>query len=156
MITVRYINDLVKDAIEGDDLFIVDVSVDLNGKIRVVLDSDSTVAIADCISVNRAIEQHLDRDEEDFSLEVTSAGLGQPLTMLRQYHKYIGKALEVTVDSGTKLSGKLKTVNEEFIELLEEEKKSKKSKKTRNKLDTLQLHKLAINSIKKATAVVTI
>ena len=153
MITASYIHDLVKEAIKSDKLFIVDVSVDSNYRIKVVLDSDNTVAISDCISVNRAIEQHLDRDEENFSLEVTSAGLGQPLTMLRQYNKYIGKALEVTIDDGTKLSGKLTTANEEFIELLEE---GKKSKKQRTNLDDLQVHKLAINNIKKATAVVTI
>jgi ribosome maturation factor RimP len=121
-------------------------------KIKVVLDSDKTVAISDCIAINRAIEQKLDRDEQDFSLEVTSAGLGQPLKLLRQYSKYIGKELEVTIDSGVKLSGELRNVTTNFIELREKN----KEKKSKGDVDNSLLLKLDMNNIKKAIAIITI
>ena len=152
MIKVEYIENLVNDALGNDDLFVVEVIVE-GSRIKVVLDSDKTVAISDCIMINRAIEENLDRDEQDFSLEVTSAGLGQPLKLLRQYSKYIGKDLEVTVDGGVKLSGELKNVNTEFIEL-QEHNKSKK-KKRGDSADVL-LHRLDLSDIKKARAIVTV
>jgi len=154
MITAKYINGLVEKTLNSEELFIVDVSVDPKNRIKVVLDSDKTVAIADCILVNRAIEEHLDRDEEDFSLEVTSAGLGQPLLMLRQYQKLVGKKLEVIIDNGVKLSGELKNVNGVFVELLEETKKSKKQPKLTE--SGPQLHKLLLENIKEAKAIITI
>jgi len=153
MITDNYITELVNAALSTDELFIVDISVDPGNKIKVVLDSDKTVSISDCISVSRAIEQELDRDTEDFSLEVTSAGLGQPLKLMRQYSKYIGKNLEVTDESGNKFSGELKNVNSDFIELLEV---SKKSGKRKSGLNDLVLHKLQVANIIKAQAIVTI
>ena len=153
MITAEHIENLVNDALNKEDLFLVEVSVESNRKIKVVLDSDKTVSIADCISVNRVIEQNLDRDEEDFSLEVTSAGWGQPLKLLRQYNKYIGKELEITIVNGTMLSGELKKVNSEFVELLEERKKSTKLK---DSLGDSLLHRLPIDNIKQARAIVTI
>ncbi|PCH87043.1 MAG: ribosome assembly cofactor RimP [Flavobacteriales bacterium] len=150
MITSKNIRDVVEETLNNDDLYIVEVTVDLNNRIKVILDSDKTVSITDCISVNRAIEQHFDRDEEDFSLEVTSAGLGQPLVLLRQYNKLIGKKLEITVDNGLKLSGELKRVNGEYVELLEEAKKRKAE--TNEPL----LHKLTLGNIKQAKAIITI
>jgi len=150
MITSKNIRDVVEETLNNDDLYIVEVTVDLNNRIKVILDSDKTVSITDCISVNRAIEQHFDRDEDDFSLEVTSAGLGQPLVLLRQYNKLIGKKLEITVDNGLKLSGELKKVNGEYVELLEESKKRKAG--TNEPL----LHKLTLGNIKQAKAIITI
>ena len=152
MIAVDYIESLVNDALSTGDLFLVEVSVEPNHKIKVVLDSDKTVAISDCIAINRAIEQKLDRDVQDFSLEVTSAGLGQPLKLLRQYSKYIGKELEVTIDSGVKLSGELRNVNTNFIELREKN----KEKKPKGDVDDSLLLKLDMNNIKKAIAIITI
>ena len=152
MIAVDYIENLVNDALSTDDLFLVEVSVEPNHKIKVVLDSDKTVAISDCIAINRAIEQKLDRDVQDFSLEVTSAGLGQPLKLLRQYSKYIGKELEVTIDSGVKLSGELRNVTTNFIEL----RKKNKEKKPKGDVDNSLLLKLDMNNIKKAIAIITI
>ena len=153
MITDKYIEELVVDALSNDELFIVEVAVNSNNRINVILDSDNTVSIKDCITVSRAIEQQLDRDVEDFSLEVTSAGLGQPLKMLRQYSKYIGKELEITIDNGEKLSGELTKVNGEFVELLEQNKKLIKHKA---KAGDRLLHKLALNNIKQAKAIITI
>jgi len=152
MIAVDYIESLVNGALSTDDLFLVEVTVEPKHKIKVVLDSDKIVAISDCIAINRAIEQKLDRDEQDFSLEVTSAGLGQPLKLLRQYSKYIGKELEVTIDSGVKLSGELRNVTTNFIELREKN----KEKKPKGDVDNSLLLKLDMNNIKKAIAIITI
>ena len=151
MIKVEYIENLVNDALGNDDLFVVEVTVE-GSRIKVVLDSDKTVAISDCIKINRTIEDNLDRDEQDFSLEVTSAGLGQPLKLLRQYSKYIGKDLEVTVDGGVKLSGELKNVNTKFIELQEHN----KSKKKKGDSADVLLHRLDLSDIRKARAIVTV
>lgn len=153
MITDKYIEELVLEALSSDALFIVEVSVDSSNRINVVLDSDKTVAIKDCIVVSRAIESQLDREVEDFSLEVTSAGLGQPLKMLRQYSKHIGKDLEITVGNGVKVLGELTNVNGEFVELLE---RNKKLKGRKAKEDNSLIHKLALNNIKQAKAIVTI
>ena len=152
MITTEHISKLVNEALGSETLFLVEVSVDRYNKIKVVLDSDETVSIADCISVNRSIEQNLDRDDEDFSLEVTSAGLGQPLKLIRQYNKHIGKELEITSCDGIKFLGELKNVNDEFLELLQEKKKLKKQVSTDNRI----LHKLALKNIKLAKAIITV
>ena len=153
MITVELVRNLVEKALCADELFVVEISVGPRNKIKVVLDSDKTVAISDCILISKAVEHNLDRDAEDFSLEVTSAGLGQPLKLLRQYSKYVGKGLEITVENGSKIAGELKKVGSEFIELLEEQ---HKTKKTKGGTDDTLLHKLALNNIKMAKAIITI
>ncbi|MBL4656905.1 MAG: ribosome assembly cofactor RimP [Flavobacteriales bacterium] len=153
MINDKHIRELVVDALGRDDLFVVDISIDSTNRINVIIDSDKTVAIKDCIAVSRSIEGQLDRDIEDFSLEVASAGLGQPLKMLRQYNKYLGKNLEITVDTGVKLSGELTNVNGEYVELLELNQQLK-GRKVKN--DNRKVYKLAMNNIKQAKAIVTI
>ena len=152
MITGDYIATLVKDAITSDHLFLVEVSVDNNNRIKVIVDSDKTVAISDCIAVSKAVENNLDRDQQDFSLEVTSAGVGQPLKLIRQYNKHIGKELEVTIDSGLVLSGELKGVNQNYIELEENTPKKRREENEGNPL----FHKLNLNNIKMAKAIITI
>lgn len=153
MIAIKHIEELAQGALSNNELFIVDISVDTGNSINVVLDSDCTVAIEDCITVSRAIEHQLDRDIEDFSLKVTSAGLGQPFRMLRQFSKYLGKDLEITVDNGVRLKGELKNVNSEFVELLERQNKIVKHKTIEG--DHI-VHKLAMKNIKEAKAIVTI
>ena len=152
MITEDYIADLVKKAITSDNLFLVEVLVDKNNGIKVILDSDKTVAISDCISISKSVEKNLDRDEQDFSLEVTSAGVGQPLKLIRQYSKHIGKQLEVTIDSGLVLSGELKAVTNDCIKLEENATKKKREEHEGNAL----FHKFNMNNIKMAKAIITI
>lgn len=91
---------LLKDALATDEsLFLIDFSISTDNKIKVVLDGDRGVTVENCMMVSRAIEHNLDREEEDFSLEVTSAGAATPLQLPRQYRKNIGRKLLVdTID----------------------------------------------------------
>ena len=77
------------------------------------IDNDDAVSIDDCVELSRYIEEHLDRDAEDFELEVGSAGITSPFKVLRQYKKNIGNEVEVLTKNGVKLSGLLKSANEE-------------------------------------------
>lgn len=107
---------LNKALIKREDLFVLDFTVGGDNTIKVVLDGDKGISLSDCMEISRAIEHNLDREEEDFSLEVTSAGATAPLTLPRQYQKNIGRSLEV-VTNGNKIEGKLTQVNEDGITL---------------------------------------
>ena len=99
---------------ENESLFLIDFTIDGGNKIRVILDGDDGVSLSDCMAVSRAIEHNLDREEQDFSLEVTSAGATTPLELPRQYKKNIGRKLEVKT-SETKFEGNLTAATEESI-----------------------------------------
>ncbi|MFH6602412.1 ribosome assembly cofactor RimP [Maribacter algicola] len=87
---------LLKDALTKDgSLFLIDFSVSSDNKIKVVLDGDNGVTVKDCITISRAIEHNLDREEEDFSIEVMSAGAASPLLLPRQFKKNIGRKVKV-------------------------------------------------------------
>lgn len=85
---------------EHASLFLVDFTVGGDNSIKIVLDGDEGVSLQDCMDISRAIEHNLDREEEDFSLEVTSAGATSPLRMPRQYNKNMGRKLKVRTSSG--------------------------------------------------------
>ncbi len=109
--------ELLNTALEQrKDLFLIDFKIDLGNKIRVVLDGDDGINLKDCMDVSRAIEHNLDREEEDFSLEVTSAGATTPLALPRQYRKNIGRSIEVKT-SEESFEGKLTAANDEGITL---------------------------------------
>ena len=99
------------------NIFLVDFKITTDNSIKVILDGDKEVNVKDCISISRAIEGALNRDEEDFSLEVASAGVGSPLKFPRQYHKNLGRKLEVISSDGLKFMGELTHVKEDAIEL---------------------------------------
>ncbi len=110
---------------EKPSLFLIDLIITDNFKIIVTLDGDNGVVLQDCIDVSRAIDQNLDREEQDFSLEVASAGVSEPLTHLRQYKKNIGRNLQVkTADQ--KIEAKLVDTNETGIVLEWEAREPKK------------------------------
>ncbi|MRI02514.1 ribosome assembly cofactor RimP [Kriegella sp. EG-1] len=80
---------------EDESLFLIDFSITADNSIKIVLDGDNGILLKDCMRVSRAIEHNLDREEFDFSLEVTSAGASSPLLMPRQFRKNIGRKLKV-------------------------------------------------------------
>jgi ribosome maturation factor RimP len=116
MIAREKIQNLVAEIL-SDDMFIVGVSVGSGNTIAVSVDSDAGISIDKCVEINRYIEQNLDRQAEDFSLEVSSPGLTQPLRVLRQYYKNIGRKIEVLTRNGEKIEGILKSVDSEGFEL---------------------------------------
>lgn len=94
------------------ECYLVDVTVAPDNFIVVEIDHDQAVGIDDCVALSRHIEAGLDRDAEDYELEVTSAGLTSPFKVLRQYLKNIGNEVEVLLKSGEKLSGQLKSADD--------------------------------------------
>ena len=111
--------DKVKTLLEGalaerEDLFLIDFQISQDNKIKVILDGDQGVTLQDCMDVSRAIEHNLDREEDDFSLEVASAGATSPLAIPRQYKKNIGRKLEVRTADGN-FEGELIVATEDHI-----------------------------------------
>lgn len=113
MIDKRVIEQLVEEKLASSSNYLVSVEVQPGNIIVVEIDNDDAVSIDDCVELSRYIEEHLDRDAEDFELEVGSAGITSPFKVLRQYKKNIGNEVEVLTKNGVKLSGLLKSANEE-------------------------------------------
>jgi ribosome maturation factor RimP len=101
---------------ENPSLFLIDLSITENNHIRVIIDGDEGVKVEDCMAVSRGIEHNLDREEVDFSLEVLSAGVSEPLILARQYKKSLGRTLAVKTKTET-LEGRLTAVNDAGVTL---------------------------------------
>ena len=115
MIDKKIVSGIVNEWLEDKDYFLVDVSVSPDDKIVVEIDHAEGVWIDDCVELSRFIESKLDREEEDYELEVGSAGIGQPFRVLQQYLIHIGKDVEVLTREGKKLEGVLKDANEKTM-----------------------------------------
>ncbi|HON18889.1 MAG TPA: ribosome assembly cofactor RimP [Salinivirgaceae bacterium] len=132
MITQEQVKQIVENALEGTTAFIVDVVVKPGNAIMIILDDDAGINIDFCVTISRKIEENLDRDVEDYSLEVSSAGIGNPFKVPRQYQKAIGKNIEIVLKDGQKFIGTLMTVAQDgiFISLEKSNKKGKNKTKT--------------------------
>ena len=107
---------LEKGLEERNDLFLVDFSIASDNTIKIIIDGDQGVAVEDCMFISRAVEHNLDREEQDFSLEVASAGATAPLINKRQYIKNFGRTLDVKTKSDN-IEGKLIQATENEITL---------------------------------------
>lgn len=117
MIEKSTICQVVNEWLENKEYFLVDVSVDSFNKILVEIDHADGVWIEDCVDLSRYIESKVDREIEDYELEVGSAGVGQPFKVLQQYYINVGSEVEVLLKNGQKLTGVLKNADEEGIVL---------------------------------------
>ena len=117
MIEKIKILELVNQALEGSDKFLVNLKITPDNRIYVDIDGDNGVTIDDCIELSRAIESQLDRDEEDFALDVSSAGADQPLKLTRQLVKNIGREVEAVTFDGQKTVGELTAADEANVTL---------------------------------------
>ncbi|NCC09162.1 MAG: ribosome assembly cofactor RimP [Bacteroidia bacterium] len=117
MIEKRTVCQIVEEWLEGKDYFLVEVTVSPDDKIVVEIDHAEGVWIEDCVELSRYMESKLNREEEDYELEVGSAGIGQPFKVLQQYYNHLGLDVEVLVKDGRKLVGVLKEANEENFTL---------------------------------------
>ena len=113
MIETNVVTRIVEEWLDGKDYFLVDVSVSPDDRIVVEIDHADGVWIDDCVDLSRYIESKLNREEEDYELEVGSAGIGQPFKVLKQYQIYVGKEVEVLDKAGKKWKGVLAEANEE-------------------------------------------
>lgn len=107
MISQAQIIEIINDKLEADGFFLVNVEVKPSNQIIIFLDGEKGVPIEYCISISRLIENSFDREKEDFSLEVSSAGIGQPFKVPRQYAKNIGRNIEVMTKDLKKITGVL-------------------------------------------------
>ena len=113
MIEKKTVSQIVEEWLEGKDYFLVEVTVSPDDKIVVEIDHAEGVWIEDCVELSRFIESKLNREEEDYELEVGSAGIGQPFKVLQQYYNHVGSDAEVLTKDGRKLTGVLKDADEE-------------------------------------------
>ena len=128
----KAIEDFVNAQLNGsEDVFLVEVKVIPGNNIKVFLDADNGITIEKCIKVNRALYNQIEESDifpnGDFSLEVSSPGVEEPLKLHRQYKKNMGRTVEVTMNDGTKKEGKLTGVNEDEIIVEEKSGQGKKA-----------------------------
>jgi len=124
MIEKQKIQGLVEEFIKGTGLFLVTVKISNANRIIVLADKNEGITIDECAAIHRHIENGLDRDKEDFELQVSSPGLDIPFGVIEQYLKNEGKKVEVVDNEGSKYTGKLKNITRCGFEL-ETEKKTK-------------------------------
>ena len=118
MIDKKYIGQILENFLHEKGFFLVEVKVSRNNDIDITVDSlKKSIELDDCVSISRYTESLLDRDKEDFSLTVGSAGLTMPFKVPLQYTKHIESEVEVSLKGGRKLTGILKSFNGESIEL---------------------------------------
>ncbi len=146
------VEQLITEGVEGTDIFLVKLTVSSSNDINVLLDSDSGLTLSDCRSISRVIETSLDRDDEDFSLTVSSSGVGQPL-VLRQYMKNVGRKVRVTLIDGEIIEAKMVAADDKGIEL---EWKSREKKPTgKGKITVVNNKLLNYQSIKQTIVLIT-
>ena len=129
MIDNKKVVEIAERHLAGSDMFVVECKVSPMGDIELLIHSDTAVKLEDCAALNRAIEAELDREVEDYSLMVASAGIGSELKQLRQYKKILGSSVEVLLKDGVKVLAKLNDANESGIQISYEEKQLVEGKK---------------------------
>ena len=122
MIDKNVVKQLANEWLEGKDYFLADITVSPDNRIVIEIDHAEGVWIEDCVALSRYIENHLDRDIEDYELEVGSAGIGQPFKVLRQYEINVGEPVEVLTTNGKKIVGTLKEATPDHFVITIEEK----------------------------------
>lgn len=147
------VKKLLEDGLnQRKDLFLIDFEVLGDNTIKIVIDGDNGVLVEDCMFVSRAIEHNLDREEQDFSLEVLSAGATSPLVNKRQYKKNRGRTLSVKTVNNENIEGKLTEVTDEKIIL---EWKTREPKPVgKGKVTVKKQAELSYDSISKAQVVI--
>ncbi|MDD2822429.1 MAG: ribosome assembly cofactor RimP [Flavobacterium sp.] len=147
------VNDLLTEVLlDKPSVFLIDLTITDSFKIIVNIDGDNGVALQDCIDVSRAIENNLDREEQDFSLEVASVGVGSPLKMVRQYKKNVGRTLIVKLATQT-IEAELVEANDNFIILSWKAREPKKLGKGKETVQKRQ--EIPYTDIKEAIVTVT-
>lgn len=147
------VENLVEEFLQTrEDLYLVDLKVSAGNDVVVILDGDVSLSLQDCLDASRAIEFKLDREEEDFSLQVMSAGLSEPLKLPRQYKKNLGRDLEITLNDEEKVTGELVEVDEEKVALMLRYRRPKLVGK--GKEDVEEKREIAFSEIKKALVVI--
>ena len=141
MIDAKHVIEIAEKFLADTDMFVVECKTSPMGDIELLIDSDTAVKLEDCVALNRAIEAELDREVEDYSLMVASAGIGSELRLLRQYKKILGNSVEVLLKDGIKILAKLNDATDEGIALSYEEKQLVEGKKRKVTVEVTKEYK---------------
>ena len=129
MIDCRKIVEVAECHLEGTDMFVVGCTCSPANEVELLIDSDTSVDIDACVGLSRAVESAFDRDEEDFSLTVASAGIGSELKCLRQYRKLVGQSVEVLLKNGIKILAVLDGADDEGVDISYDERQTVEGRK---------------------------
>ena len=132
MIEKSRIENIVSECIKGTDIFLVSVKASGSNRILVTVDTAAGISLDQCVDLHRRIETNIDRNSEDFELQVSSPGLDMPFKVIEQYYRYEGSKVEVISTEGEKFSGKLKNVTGGGFELETEIKVKGKTKEKKD------------------------
>ena len=142
MIDKNVVKKLVDEWLQDQEYFLVDIEISPDNRIVVEIDHADGVWIEDCVALSRYIEERLSRDDEDYDLEVGSAGLGQPFKVPQQYVNFVGKEVEVLDADGIKVKGILKAVDGNDFTVGVEEKVKVEGKKRPVKMEVDHVYQM--------------
>jgi len=144
MINKDSIHQVIKDEISETAIVIVDIQVSNSNNIKIILDSIQGVSIDECVKISRLIESNFDREEEDYQLEVSSYGIGQPFILPIHYLKNINREVELYLKNGTSIRGILKSVELsedksqiELVEIINNKKIKEEGKKKKTEIEEI-------------------
>ncbi len=147
------VEQLVHEFLETrKDLYLVDLKISAGDDVTVILDGDEGLSLQDCLDASRAIEFNLDREEHDFSLQVMSPGLSEPLKLPRQFKKNMGREIEVLLNSDEKIQGEVVAVDDEKVTIVLRYRRPKLIGK--GKEDVVENKEIPYTEIKKALVVI--
>jgi ribosome maturation factor RimP len=153
MITKEQVHKLIKDKLEERNCFVVDLDVRSGNNILLEIDSIKGITVKDCVDFSKAVEANLDREIDDFELQVSSPGLGKPFRVKEQYIKNIGRNVKVTPIDGTVVKGELKEVSEN--EIMVEHSYKEKIEGRKKKQTIIKQEKINFNNIKETTIIIS-
>ena len=142
MIDKNVVKKLVDEWLQDQEYFLVDIEISPDNRIVVEIDHADGVWIEDCVALSRYIGERLSRDDEDYELEVGSAGLGQPFKVPQQYINFVGKEVEVLDADGIKVKGILKAVDGNDFTVGVEEKVKVEGKKRPVKMEVDHVYQM--------------
>ena len=134
------------------DLFLIDLKVNLNNNIKLIIDGDNGVSLKDCANVSRDIENNIDAEKFNFSIEVSSSGIGSPLISSRQYKKNVGRKIEVYTNEAKPLVGELTIVNDDSFTIEWSQRESKPIGK--GKINVIKNKTLLFSDVKSSKVVI--
>lgn len=135
MIQSGTIENLIDNYLQSNSLFLVDITISSENDIEITIESTETVDINNCVAISKIIEEGLNREVEDFSLTVSSAGLDQPFKVFKQYLKFLGKEVEIVLKNGTRQIGTLSDAQEDKIGLSYAKLEKVEGKKKRERVE---------------------
>jgi ribosome maturation factor RimP len=148
MLTAEIIRGLIESDLSGKGFFLVEILVKPSGKIMVFADSITGITLDDCVSITQLIESKIDRDMEDFELEVSSPGLDNPLKLPVQYQKNAGRFIRVVKTDGETTEGRIREADDEKIVLETVVKKKTMKKKAENQSQFIEIAYIAVKTAK--------